>query len=383
MPLSLLHYDVFTGEPLAGNQLAVFPDARGLTADRMQALACEMNFSESTFILPPETPGTDARMRIFTPAAEMPMAGHPTIGSTFALAHAGVISPGASRFVFGLGVGPVPVDLEWEGGRLRFAWMTQLNPTFGPALDARDGVAASIGLGAADLVGNLPVQQVSCGVPFLIVPIGSREAVDRALSDASAFRRLATSTGIDLPIFLFALSPPGSSDTVYSRMFAPEFGIIEDRHRQCPPPAVPAGRLAAISSATASSRATPRSASSACRAWRWVVPAASTSQSKSAPAKSWRSRLGARRCSSAAASCWSERSRCPRIAARGWRQDPGHETPLCLVAFAWPSDGLSRENSLLDGDNNIGAPEGPHSAAIRPRRTLSNGKDYSREPGGC
>jgi len=228
MPLSLLHYDVFTGEPLAGNQLAVFPDARGLTADRMQALACEMNFSESTFILPPETPGTDARMRIFTPAAEMPMAGHPTIGSTFALAHTGVISPGASRFVFGLGVGPVPVDLEWEDGRLRFAWMTQLNPTFGPALDARDGVAASIGLGAADLVGNLPVQQVSCGVPFLIVPIGSREAVDRALSDASAFRRLATSTGIDLPIFLFALSPPGSSDTVYSRMFAPKFGIIED-----------------------------------------------------------------------------------------------------------------------------------------------------------
>ena len=187
-----------------------------------------MNFSESTFILPPETPGTDARMRIFTPAAEMPMAGHPTIGSTFALAHAGVISPGASRFVFGLGVGPVPVDLEWEGGRLRFAWMTQLNPTFGPALDAREAVAASIGLRAADLVGNLPVQQVSCGVPFLIVPIGSREAVDRALSDASAFRRLATSTGIDLPIFLFALSPPGSSDTVYSRMFAPEFGIIED-----------------------------------------------------------------------------------------------------------------------------------------------------------
>ena len=233
MALSFLHYDVFTHEPLTGNQLAVFLDARGLTADRMQALAREMNFSESTFILPPEAAGTDVRIRIFTPAAEMPMAGHPTIGSAFALAHTGVIRPVASRVVFGLGVGPVPVDLEWEGERLRFAWMTQLNPTFGPALleprlAAREAVAAAIGLGAGDLVPDLPVQQVSCGVPFLLVPIRSPEAVDRAMSEASAFRRLAVSTGIDLPIFLFAMLPPGSTETVHTRMFAPEFGIIED-----------------------------------------------------------------------------------------------------------------------------------------------------------
>ena len=134
MSRSFLQYDVFTTEPLAGNQLAVFVDARGLAVDRMQALAREMNFSESTFILPSETAGTDVRMRIFTPATEMPMAGHPTIGSTFALAHTGLIRPGLPRFVFGLGVGPTPVDLEWEGERLRFAWMTQLNPTFGPEL---------------------------------------------------------------------------------------------------------------------------------------------------------------------------------------------------------------------------------------------------------
>ena len=84
MSFEFLHYDVFTDEPLTGNQLAVFLDGRGLTTDRMQAIAREMNFSESTFILPPETSGTDVRMRIFTPATEMPMAGHPTIGSTFA-----------------------------------------------------------------------------------------------------------------------------------------------------------------------------------------------------------------------------------------------------------------------------------------------------------
>src|SRR6476661_10251129 len=122
MPRSFLHYDVFTSEPLTGNQLAVFPDGRGLSTDQMQAITREMNFSESTFILPAETAGTDVRMRIFTPRVEMPMAGHPTIGSTFALAHTGVIAAGQSRVVFGLNVGPTPVDLEWDDGRLAFAW---------------------------------------------------------------------------------------------------------------------------------------------------------------------------------------------------------------------------------------------------------------------
>jgi trans-2,3-dihydro-3-hydroxyanthranilate isomerase len=226
--LSFLHYDVFTDTPLAGNQLAVFLDGRGLSTERMQALAREMNFSESTFILPAEAAGTDVRMRIFTPDRELPMAGHPTIGSTFALAHAGVIRPGAARVVFGLGVGPVPVDLEWDDTGLRFASMTQLKPTFGTPVDARDEVAAAIGLNEADLAPNLPVQDVSCGLKFLLVPVGSREAVDRAVSDGGALRRLRSSTGIDLPIFLFAMLPPGSTHTVHSRMFAPGFGIIED-----------------------------------------------------------------------------------------------------------------------------------------------------------
>ena len=226
--LSFLQYDVFTDEALAGNQLAVFLDGRGLSTERMQAIAREMNFSESTFILPPEAAGTDVRMRIFTPSNELPMAGHPTVGSTFALAHTGAIRTGLSRFVFGLGVGPVPVDLEWDGTRLRFAWMTQLKPVFGPAIDAREAVAAAIGLGAADLAPDLPIQQVTTGLPFLFVPLRSRDAVDRASCDVSAFRRLKSSNGIDVGIFLFAVLPPGSSETAYSRMFAPGFGMVED-----------------------------------------------------------------------------------------------------------------------------------------------------------
>ena len=226
--LSFLQYDVFTDEALAGNQLAVFLDGRGLSTERMQAIAREMNFSESTFILPPEAAGTDVRMRIFTPGNELPMAGHPTIGSTFALAHTGAILTGQSRFVFGLGVGPVPVDLEWEGTDLRFAWMRQLKPVFGPAVDAREAVAAAIGLGAADVAPDLPIQQVTTGLPFLFVPLRGRDAVDRASCDVSAFRRLKSSHGIDLGIFLFAVLPPGSSETAYSRMFAPGFGMVED-----------------------------------------------------------------------------------------------------------------------------------------------------------
>src|SRR5437870_1941043 len=95
-----LHYDVFTNRLFGGNQLAVVPDARGLSAETMQAIANEMNFSETTFVLPAERPDTDARMRIFTPGAELPMAGHPTIGSTFALAKVGAIAPPRERFVF-------------------------------------------------------------------------------------------------------------------------------------------------------------------------------------------------------------------------------------------------------------------------------------------
>src|SRR3954463_12126072 len=116
-----LHYDVFTDHLFGGNQLAVVLDARGLPGETMQAIAKEMSFSETTFVLPPEKSGTDVRMRIFTPAEELPMAGHPTIGSTFALARAGIIDRGREHFSFGLNIGPTPVSLTWKNGELSFA----------------------------------------------------------------------------------------------------------------------------------------------------------------------------------------------------------------------------------------------------------------------
>jgi trans-2,3-dihydro-3-hydroxyanthranilate isomerase len=226
--LAFLHYDVFTGEPLTGNQLAVFLDGRGVSAGRMQAIAREMNFSESSFVLPPELPGTDTRVRIFTPGTELPMAGHPTVGTAFALAETGVIAGGTARVVFGLNIGPTPVDLEWDGPRLRFAWMTQGAPAFGPPLADRAAAAAALGLVEADLAEGVPVQRVSCGVPFLFVPLRDKAGVDRAVSNPAALEQLVADGDGEHAVFLFARSPDGCEETVYSRMFAAGFGILED-----------------------------------------------------------------------------------------------------------------------------------------------------------
>ena len=226
MTVRYLHYDVFTRDPLAGNQLAVCLDGRGLVTPTMQAIAREINFSETTFVFAPERDDTDRRMRIFTPAVEMPMAGHPTIGTAFALAHAGVIAPGRARFVLGLNVGPVPVDLEWAGEQLRFAWMTQARPTFGRTVDG-GAVAAALGLGLHDLLPNRPVQTVSCGVEYLIVPLRDAACVHRASTDSGALRRLASLSGVNVPLYLFAPSSAGPA-TPECRMFAPTLGVPED-----------------------------------------------------------------------------------------------------------------------------------------------------------
>jgi trans-2,3-dihydro-3-hydroxyanthranilate isomerase len=225
-----LHYDVFTARRFGGNQLAVFLDGRGLTGADMQAIAKEMNFSESTFVLPPDDPGTDMRVRIFTPGAELPMAGHPTIGTAFALARAGVLGPADAGVRFGLGVGPIPVDLTWRGDDLAFAWMTQPNPTFGPTQDVADLAGAAVRLpGAAIRATALPVQRVSCGVPYLMIPVASRREVDAAVVDSAAFERLAAATDLDANgLYLFTLESAADDATVYSRMFAPGIGILED-----------------------------------------------------------------------------------------------------------------------------------------------------------
>jgi trans-2,3-dihydro-3-hydroxyanthranilate isomerase len=226
-----LHLDVFTDTPFEGNQLAVFPEPHGLDTAMMQTITREMNFSECTFIFPPER-GGDVKMRIFTPGEELPMAGHPTIGSTFALAAEGVIARGRADFVFELGVGPTPVSLEWKDGALSFAWMTQQLPRFGGIVADRSALARAIGVAESDLVPDHPAQVVSCGVPFVFVALGSRQAVDSVSIDRKTLARCYRDSGIDeLPTFFFTTAGPpeaGAAQTVYSRMLAAAFGIAED-----------------------------------------------------------------------------------------------------------------------------------------------------------
>jgi trans-2,3-dihydro-3-hydroxyanthranilate isomerase len=217
-----LHYDVFTDRRFGGNQLAVFPDAAGLPGQTMQQIAREIGFAETTFVTAAEAPDTDVRMRIFTPGTEMPMAGHPVVGSTFALARDGAIAGGRTDWIFGLNIGPTPVSMEWSGSRLEFAWMTQRNPEFGPTFDDVGRVATALGVKEDDVrATGLPVEQVSCGVPFVVVPLATRAAVDRAVPDA----RL-----LDFEAYVFTTDRAGSSDsaTTYSRMFAPMLGVVED-----------------------------------------------------------------------------------------------------------------------------------------------------------
>ena len=221
-----IHLDVFTDRRLAGNQLLVFPQPAGLDADAMLQLTRESNYSECTFVFPPEQTGTNHRVRIFMRSAESPFAGHPTIGTAFALAHAGVLEPGTANTVFGLGIGPTHVDLEWNGTRLAFAWMTQLTPTFGKTIDDANAVASAIGVdvGAVRLKANAPTripaaQEVNTGSTFLIVPVTTRKAVDAATFDRAKVDALFAAAGIQRRgVYVFSTERGQDAATAYSRL---------------------------------------------------------------------------------------------------------------------------------------------------------------------
>jgi trans-2,3-dihydro-3-hydroxyanthranilate isomerase len=214
-----LQYDVFTDRPLTGNQLAVFMDTAGLSAAEMQAMTRETKFSECTFVQPAEAVGTDVRLRIFGPNNEMQFAGHPVIGSTFALADDGVIAAGRKEFTFGLGIGPTLVELEWQGDKLQFAWMTQQKPVFGPVMTAPAPLAAALGLDASALRPGVLPQEVNCGSAFFMVPLVSRAAVDQAVVDTRAVAAAFEAAKLTRRgLFIFSTEAGADGATAYSRM---------------------------------------------------------------------------------------------------------------------------------------------------------------------
>ncbi len=223
--------DVFTDQRFGGNPLAVVLDARGLTSEQMLQIAREFNYSETTFVLPAETPDTTRRVRIFVPGGEVPFAGHPTIGTAIAMIFSGDVPVTSDELhvVLGENVGPVPVTVRLTDGVPTWAQLSVAQlPAEEPPMD-RDVVASMLGLSADDMMtadGYAPAV-ASCGLPFLIVPLATRAAVSRARIDDAVFGRTLRGTSCAM-VMVFAMVDDVPGVDVHCRVFCPDDGVPED-----------------------------------------------------------------------------------------------------------------------------------------------------------
>lgn len=225
--------DVFTREVFGGNQLAVFPDARNIAPELMPRIARELNLSETVFVLPPTAAGAAHRLRIFTPGAELPFAGHPTIGTACLLATLGTSgdSDAVGDLVLEEGVGLVHVRVHpGRDGAPAFAQLTAPQPPeIRPTTLSHEQLAAMLTLGADDILASSPqvTAAASCGVPFLFVPLRNRGAVRRAHLNMAAWEAHAAATWAP-HVFVYAFDGEREQSQLRARMFAPALGVPED-----------------------------------------------------------------------------------------------------------------------------------------------------------
>jgi len=222
--------DVFTDRPLTGNPLAVILDGEGLSSEEMQTIAREMNLSETTFVLPPTRKEANYKVRIFTPRKEIPFAGHPSIGTAYALIEEGTIAvkEGTTTIRQELGIGVLPIEIEQDKDGRHLITMTQGQPKLGQILEDTQKVADALRVTAAQVgFENLPVQVSSTGLNQLMIPVRSSEQV-RNLSPnfelLKEFERKLNATGC----CVFTLRKPDPNVLVHMRFFAPEAGVQED-----------------------------------------------------------------------------------------------------------------------------------------------------------
>jgi trans-2,3-dihydro-3-hydroxyanthranilate isomerase len=215
--------DVFAEEKYAGNQLAVVTGGDSLSSATMQRIARETNFSETTFILSnlPRDGGYD--VRIFTPAAEIPFAGHPTLGTAFVLRNE-ILGARADTVTLNLGVGQVPVDFTGDGDGRETVWMHAPEVDLG-RIHPPEQLADIVGLAVGDLDRRFPVQDASIGISFTIVPVGSLDAMKRARFNRAAYDRQADARHAQ---FLFSTQTYFAENQINARMFAEPFGVAED-----------------------------------------------------------------------------------------------------------------------------------------------------------
>jgi trans-2,3-dihydro-3-hydroxyanthranilate isomerase len=224
--------DVFTSSAFGGNQLAVFPDAGGIPEDALIQITREFNFAEVTFCYPPANPAHTKRVRIFTPAHEIPFAGHPTVGTAIALIELGMAGAkvdGTVKLVLEEGVGPIPVTVTHQPGTLAFAqFSTARLAEVGPAVPANHVLAEVLSITADDiLTAPMAPQNVSCGLPFLMAPLRSVDAVSRARVRMEKWETTLKSAWAP-DIFVFAKKPEGGDAHFHARMFGPGVNVTED-----------------------------------------------------------------------------------------------------------------------------------------------------------
>jgi trans-2,3-dihydro-3-hydroxyanthranilate isomerase len=221
--------DVFTDRAFGGNPLAVFTNGRGIQPELMQSIAKELNLSETTYVLPPENPENDYRVRIFTPGAELPMAGHPTIGTSFILAREHMIKLRGEETTIKLeeGVGTISVQLNFKDGQADLIWMQQPLPRFGPRFDDAALIAEMLSIAPEAIETRWPIEVVSCGVPFLFVPLKDLAAIRATRLRLDVWEKNLRPTGVS-EVFVFTKETEFEGSSVHSRMFAPGLGITED-----------------------------------------------------------------------------------------------------------------------------------------------------------
>jgi len=217
--------DVFAEEKYAGNQLAVVRNAGGLSDEQMQKITVEMNYSETTFILSEEQRNGGYDVRIFTPAAEVPFAGHPTLGTAYIIQRE-IMKGSAENVILNLKVGHIPVTSSSGGKDEDILWMKQKEPTFGLTIDPGP-VSRVLGLDESDIDERFTIQEVSTGLPFIIVPLKNLDAVKRAKVNADECFKLVENMQAKM-ILIFCPETYNRDNDLNVRVFCDCFDIPED-----------------------------------------------------------------------------------------------------------------------------------------------------------
>ncbi|WP_031517849.1 PhzF family phenazine biosynthesis protein [Desulfofalx alkaliphila] len=220
MELTLYILDVFAEKKYAGNQLAVIRNANLLSDNEMQGIAKEMNFSETTFILSDKARNGGYDVRIFTPEEELPFAGHPTLGTAYVIKEE-IINKPVDSVILNLKVGQIPVTFENE-----VLWMKQIEPSFGSIIDA-EPIAKSLGIEVEEIDTRFNIQEVSTGLPFIIVPLKTLNAVRKAKIQSEEFRQLIKGTEAKA-ILVFCPETYKPENHLNARVFVDFYGIPED-----------------------------------------------------------------------------------------------------------------------------------------------------------